>query len=70
MASMKECCCGVDAHKDFIIAVIATLNGREAKFTKYTRFSTFTCGLREFKEWLKAHNCFEVCLESTGKYYT
>jgi transposase len=69
MASMKECCCGVDVHKSFIIAVIATLKGREVYFTKYTRFSTFTSGLREFKRWLEAHNCFEVCLESTGKYY-
>jgi len=69
MASMKECCCGVDVHKSFIIAVIATLKGREVKFTKYTRFSTFTCGLRDFKKWLGTHNCFDVCLESTGKYY-
>ena len=66
---MKQCCCGVDVHKSFIIAVIATLDGREVKFTKYHRFSTFTFGLRSFKEWLREHNCFEVCLESTGKYY-
>lgn len=69
MASMKECCCGVDVHKSFIIAVIATLVGREVIFTKYMRFSTFTKGLREFKEWLRSHNCFEICMESTGKYY-
>lgn len=69
MASMKECCCGVDVHKDFIIAVIATLQGREVHFTKYARFSTFTNGLRLFKEWLREHNCYEICLESTGKYY-
>jgi len=69
MAVMKECCCGVDVHKNFIIAVIATLVGREVRFTKYKRFSTFTKGLREFKEWLREHNCFEICMESTGKYY-
>jgi transposase len=69
MASMKECCCGVDVHKSFIIAVIARLVGREVIFTKYMRFSTFTKGLREFKEWLRSHNCFEICMESTGKYY-
>ena len=69
MASMKECCCGVDVHKDFIIAVIAEFKGREVVFSKYTRFSTFTKGLREFKEWLGEHKCFDICLESTGKYY-
>ena len=69
MAIMKRCCCGVDVHKDFIIAVIATFYHMEVTFTKYTRFSTFTKGLREFKEWLRAHNCFDICMESTGKYY-
>ena len=66
---MKPCCCGVDVHKDFFIAVIAKCNGSEITFTKYERFSTFTGGIREFKEWLKSHNCYEVCVESTGKYY-
>ena len=69
MAAMKRCCCGVDVHKSFIVAVIATLVDNEVIFTKYARFSTFTKGLREFKEWLRAHNCYEICMESTGKYY-
>ena len=69
VASMKECCCGVDVHKDFIIAAIAKLKGKEVIFTKYERFSTFTSGLRSFKEWLRFHNCYDVCMESTGKYY-
>ena len=66
---MKTCCCGVDVHKDFIIAVIAKFNGSEVTFTKYGRFSTFTGGIRGFKEWLRYHNCYGVCVESTGKYY-
>jgi transposase len=69
MAGMRECCCGVDVHKSFIVAVIAEFKGREVVFSKYARFSTFTQGLREFKEWLRDHKCFDVCLESTGKYY-
>jgi len=66
---MKECCCGVDVHKSFIIAVVAKFNNREVTFTKHERFSTFTSGLREFKEFLRFHNCCDVCMESTGKYY-
>jgi len=66
---MRDCCCGVDVHKSFIIAVIASFIGKDVVFTKPTRFSTFSKGLREFKDWLRIHNCFEVCLESTGKYY-
>jgi transposase len=69
VASMKKCCCGVDVHKSFIIAVIATFVDGEVIFTKYMRFSTFTQGLRAFKEWLRANNCFDICMESTGKYY-
>ena len=66
---IKTCCCGVDVHKSFFIAVIAKFKGSEIIFTKYERFSTFTGGILEFKEWLRYHNCYEVCVESTGKYY-
>ena len=69
MGRMKQCCCGVDVHKSFIIAVIAKFENEEVTFTRYARFSTFTKGLREFKEWLRFHKCYEVCMESTGKYY-
>jgi len=69
MAAMKECCCGVDVHKNFIVAVIARFEGREVTFSSYKRFSTFTKGLREFKDWLRSNNCYDVCVESTGKYY-
>jgi len=69
VGSMKKCCCGVDVHKSFIIAVIAKFINEEVVFSKPMRFSTFTHGLREFKEWLRQNNCYEVCMESTGKYY-
>ena len=69
MGSMKKCCCGVDVHKSFIIAVIAKFTNDEVVFSRHMRFSTFTHGLREFKEWLRQNNCYEICMESTGKYY-
>lgn len=69
MAKMRTCCCGVDVHKSFIIAVIARFKNDEVTFTKHFRFSTFTKGLREFKELLRSQNCFDICMESTGKYY-
>lgn len=69
MASMKDCCCGVDVHKSFIVAVIAKLKGKDVIFSGYTRFSTFKKGLLEFKAWLGKHDCYEICMESTGKYY-
>ena len=32
-------------------------------------FSTFTCDLHLCAEWLAIHNCKDVCMESTGKYW-
>jgi len=69
VGSMKKCCCGVDVHKGFIIAVIAKFKNDEVIFSKHMRFSTFTKELRVFKEWLRQNNCYEICMESTGKYY-
>ena len=62
-------CCGVDVHKTFVVACIASTN--EVGITTYPshRFSTFTKGLRELAAWLSANFCKEVCMESTGKYY-
>ncbi|MCI9669660.1 MAG: IS110 family transposase, partial [Oscillospiraceae bacterium] len=33
------------------------------------RFSTFNSDLNRFADWLLEHNCLDVCMESTGKYW-
>lgn len=62
-------CCGIDVHKTFVVACIASTN--EVGITTYQshRFSTFTKGLRELSSWLYENSCKDVCMESTGKYY-
>ena len=60
--------CGVDVHKSFIVAVICDSTGDKPKYTKKL-FSTFNNQLIEFREWLIANDCQNVCMESTGKYY-
>ena len=60
--------CGVDVHKSFIVAVLCDSSGDKPKYTK-KRFSTFNNQLIEFREWLIANDCQNVCMESTGKYY-
>jgi transposase len=62
-------CCGIDVHKTFVIACIASTN--EVGITSYQmkRFSTFTKGLRELSDCLNVNSCKDVCMESTGKYY-
>lgn len=62
-------CCGIDVHKQFVIAVIAITDSEGITQYKRRRFSTFTNALKELKKWLEFHSCFHVCLESTGKYW-
>jgi len=66
---VHKICCGIDVHKTFVVACIATTNDKGVTTYKRRRFSTFTAGLRELLQWLLDHNCREVCMESTGKYW-
>ncbi len=61
-------CCGVDVHKSFLVATLITTEGIVPTYRK-KRFSTFNNSILDFKQWLIENNCFDVCMESTGKYY-
>lgn len=62
-------CCGIDVHKTFVVAVVAITD--DYNITQYhrRRFSTFTKGLQSLQKWLELYSCFDVCMESTGKYW-
>ena len=62
-------CCGMDVHKSFIVACIATTDGYGQTTHLIRRFSTFTGDLRRLSNWLSTHKCKDVCMESTGKYW-
>lgn len=62
-------CCGMDVHKTFIVACIASTNGQGVTTYKSKRFSTFTNDLRRCATWLSENHCKDVCMESTGKYW-
>ena len=61
-------CCGVDVHKTFLVATIITSKGITPHYSK-KRFSTFNNSILQFKQWLIDNNCFDMCMESTGKYW-
>lgn len=61
-------CCGIDVHKDFVYACIATTENGVTTY-KSQRFLTFTKGLCELLLWLLSNNCKDVCMESTRKYW-
>ena len=62
-------CCGLDVHKSFVVACIASTNEQGVTTYKSKRFSTFTGDLRRCADWLSENNCKDVCMESTGKYW-
>ena len=62
-------CCGMDVHKPFLIACIASTNEKGVTTYRSRRFSTFTRDLRRCAAWLAENNCKDVCMESTGKYW-
>ncbi len=62
-------CCGIDIHKSFVVACIATTNEKGVTTYKRHRFSTFTGDLRRLANWLAVNECWDVCMESTGKYW-
>ena len=62
-------CCGMDVHKNFLVACIASTNQQGVTSYKSRRFSTFTGDLRLCAQWLSENNCKDVCMESTGKYW-
>jgi len=62
-------CCGMDVHKNFLVACIAVTNEHSHTEHHIRRFSTFTGDLRRLAEWLASHNCKNVCMESCGKYW-
>jgi len=63
-------CCGIDVHKSFVVACIATTDEKlVTTYSKPKRFSTFTNDLRRLAKWLADNNCRDVCMESTGKYW-
>ena len=54
----------------FVVATIITTpaDSLQPHYQK-KRFSTFNSDLNRFADWLLEHNCLDVCMESTGKYW-
>lgn len=62
-------CCGMDVHKDFVVACIAGTDSCNVTTYKSRHYGTITSELRKLSAWLSENNCKDVCMESTGKYW-
>ncbi|MCB4234589.1 IS110 family transposase [Kaistella anthropi] len=57
--------CGMDVHRD---TVVATIMGKDIDQQTVT-FSTFTNSLKELRVWLKQYGVTHIAMESTGVYW-
>jgi transposase len=62
-------CCGMDIHKNFLVACVAVTDERSHTEHHIRRFSTYTKDLRLLVSWLGIFGCRDVCMESAGKYW-
>ena len=62
-------CCGMDVHKNFLVACIAVTDEHSHTEHHIKRFSTYTGDLRRLADWLATYNCRDACMESCGKYW-
>lgn len=66
---VRPICCGVDVHKKFIVASIGFTDIHGVTTYKTQNFYTHNKDINSFKDWLISNNCYDVCMESTGKYW-
>jgi transposase len=62
-------CCGLDVHKNVIVATIVNTDKNGISEYKQKSFSTINSDIQKFHDWLIENNCYHVCMESTGKYW-
>lgn len=62
-------CAGIDVHKKIIVVTIATTDSNNITNYQTKSFSTFTDNLEKCRDWLVDNKTFDVCMESTGKYW-
>jgi transposase len=71
MEDILECCCGLDIHKESIVACL--LKGPIEKGCKPSsevrEFGTQLNDLVALRAWLEEHGCHHVAMESTGIYW-
>jgi len=64
MQVVYERCCGLDVHKETVVACVITPRGKEIQ-----TFSTMTNNLLELADWLSELEVTHVAMESTGVFW-
>lgn len=69
MEAILENCCGLDVHRDTVVACLLTGNLEDRPKKEIRTFSTMSKGVHELEAWLQAASCTHVAMESTGVYW-
>jgi len=76
MQTILHNCCGMDVHKDSVVACIlktcepTTIERKREAVDKEIRvFGTFPNDLAQMRNWLESEKCYHVAMESTGVYW-
>jgi transposase len=69
MKLVYSVCCGVDVHKNSIVATIVSTDNKGISTYLQETFSTLNYDIIRFHTWLIKNQCYHVCMESTGKYW-
>lgn len=69
MEAILEICCGLDVHRDNIVACIMKGPLDEKPISETRTFSALRHGLEDLRTWLEDEGCHNVAMESTGVYW-
>jgi transposase len=69
MEILHRSCCGIDIHKQFLVACSLVVDERGQQHKEIRRFSTMTGELLSCVDWLQQARCTAIAMESTGVYW-
>jgi len=69
MDVVNERCCGLDVHKQTVVACITVPGNGRQPHKEVRTFGTMTADLLELADWLGACEVTHVAMESTGVYW-
>ena len=65
MESLFTSCCGLDVHKQMVVACLLR-TGTPPPAPEIRTFATTTAALTELRMWLREAGCTHVAMEATG----
>jgi len=68
MEVLYQRCCGLDVHKETVVACLRVVSGDEV-IREVRTFETTTASLMALSEWLAKNGCTHVAMEATGVYW-